>query len=131
MAAGFREVYEGAGRGLLAARRVEEGGGVRVEVYYSRLPASIDPGTTVFVVDPMLATASTMRIAVGEVKARGARRVVVASVIASREGLLRLAEAHPDVPVYTLAVDPRLDDMFFIVPGLGDAGDRSLGVEPG
>ncbi len=129
LAHGMLEVYEGAPLGLLAARRVEDPGGVRVEVSYSRLPPRYE-GVWV-VADPMLATATTVSAAVDEAKRRGATRIVVASVIASKPGVNALASRHPDAIVYTLAVDPELDSRFFIVPGLGDAGDRSLGVTPG
>ncbi|MCE4611916.1 MAG: uracil phosphoribosyltransferase [Desulfurococcales archaeon] len=122
---GIVEALPFARIGLIAARRVEEGENVRVEVYYVRLPEKLD-GLTV-IADPMLATGGTAVASVDIAKARGARKVIVASVIAARQGLERLWAVHPDVPVYTLAVDPELNKKFFIVPGLGDAGDRALG----
>lgn len=129
MAEGFLDVYSEAPLGLVAARRVEEPGRLRVDVYYRRMPPRIE-GPAV-IVDPMLATGYTMDVVASDLKERGASKVIMASVIASRDGIMYLAERHPDAVVYTLAVDPKLDDRFFIVPGLGDAGDRSLGVEPG
>ena len=125
---GFVDVYPGARVGLVAARRVEEEGSVRVELYYRRLPRTY-AGVAV-VLDPMLATGKTLDRVVEEVKRVGAGKVVVGSVIASRPGLSYLLNRHGDVSVYTLAVDPDLDSRFFIVPGLGDAGDRALGVSP-
>jgi len=125
---GFTSVAPWARIGLVAAKRVEAGGGpVRTEVYYIRLPSRVDGPA--FVVDPMLATGGTVDAAITILKERGARRVTVASVIAAKPGIERLLERHPDVRIYTLAVDPELDERFFIVPGLGDAGDRALGVE--
>lgn len=124
---GFTEVAPWIRIGLVAAKRVEEGGPVRTEVYYVRLPERFDGPA--FVVDPMLATGGTVEAAISIVKERGAPRVVAVSVIAARPGIERLRERHPDVKIYTLAVDPELDNRFFIVPGLGDAGDRALGVE--
>ncbi len=125
---GFTEVAPWARIGLVAAKRVEEKGGpVRTEVYYVRLPSRVDGPA--FVVDPMLATGGTVEAAVSILKERGAQKVTVASVIAAMPGIERLRRMHPDVKIYTLAVDPELDDRFFIVPGLGDAGDRALGVE--
>lgn len=125
---GFVDVYPGARVGLVAARRVEEEGSVRVELYYRRLPRTY-AGVAV-VLDPMLATGKTLDRVVEEVKRVGAGKVIVGSVIASRPGLSYLLNRHGDVSVYTLAVDPDLDSRFFIVPGLGDAGDRALGVSP-
>ena len=122
---GIVEALPFARIGLIAAKRVEEGESVRVEVYYVRLPERL--GGLVVIADPMLATGGTAVASVDIVKSRGAQRVVVASVIAARQGLERLWDEHPDVPVYTLAVDPELNKKFFIVPGLGDAGDRALG----
>ena len=125
---GFLDVYSESPVGLFAARRRETREGVEIDVFYTRLPKSIDQ--PVVLVDPMLATGLTMLKAVEEVEKRGARRIVIASVIASREGVGRIEKSYPEIPIYSLALDPRLDDRFFIVPGLGDAGDRSLGVAP-
>ena len=126
MLEGFQAVYEGAPVALIAAKRVEKPGDVEVHVYYERLPERWS-GVAI-VVDPMLATGKTIELAVRKTKEIGSSKVVVASIIASIPGLRYLASKHPDVPVYTLAVDPELNDRFFIVPGLGDAGDRALGV---
>lgn len=125
---GFLEVYPEAPVGLVAARRVEEGERLEIEVKYSRMPSKWE-GVSV-VLDPMLATGMTISRAVEEAKNIGSSRVIVATVIAATDGLKKLAQEHPDSIVVTLAVDPRLDDKFFIRPGLGDAGDRGLGVRP-
>ncbi len=125
MVEGFVDVLPFARVGLIAARRIEREGGVTVEISYVRLPDKI---TTAVIVDPMLATGSTAREAVKIAKERGASRVVIASVIAAEEGVRNVSDAYPDVTIYTLALDPKLNDKFFIVPGLGDAGDRALGT---
>jgi len=128
LAEGILEVYPGAPLGLVSARRIEEGEELRVEVNYVRLPREWEG--PVVVADPMLATGMTIERVIDEVKARGASRVLVATVIAAVDGIRRVASKHDDVIVVALAVDPRLDDRYFIRPGLGDAGDRGLGVVP-
>ncbi len=128
MAEGFLDVYEDAPLGLVAAKRVEEPGRVSVNVFYRRLPGKV--GGPAVIIDPMLATGYTIDAVASDLKERGAKRIIIASVIASRDGIMYLAERHPEAVLYTLTVDPKLNDEFFIVPGLGDAGDRSLGVEP-
>ncbi|MGD1997195.1 MAG: uracil phosphoribosyltransferase [Anaerolineae bacterium] len=95
--------------------------------YYSRLPVSPTVDVTL-VLDPMLATGGSAVAAVDILKRWGARRIKFVGVIASRQGLERFAAAHPDVPVYLAAVDEKLNEAGFIVPGLGDAGDRMFGT---
>lgn len=98
--------------------------------YYNRLP----PWPTVvwcFILDPMLATGGSAVAAVDILKRWGVPRVVFVGLIAAPEGLERFAAAHPDIPVVVAAVDDRLNDRGFIVPGLGDAGDRQFGTAPG
>jgi len=95
--------------------------------YYNRLPVS--PTVDVCIVlDPMLATGGSAVAAVNILKNWGARRVKFAGVIAAPEGVQRLTTAHPDVPLYLAAVDERLNEVGYIVPGLGDAGDRLFGT---
>lgn len=126
---GFETVYPGAPVGLVAARRIEEGEKLEIKVYYERLPAK-HVGTAILV-DPMLATGYTIAAVADLLAKRGVKRIVVGTVIASRAGLSYLQARGGIDAVYTLAVDPELNDKYFIVPGLGDAGDRSLGVVPG
>lgn len=125
---GFVDVYPQAKVGLVAARRLEDKDGVRVELYYRRLPR-VHTGASV-VLDPMLATGRTLDRVVEEVTSLGSSKVIIGSVIASKQGLGYILQRHPEVMVYTLAVDPELNKSFFIVPGLGDAGDRALAVSP-
>jgi uracil phosphoribosyltransferase len=95
--------------------------------YYNKLPVS--PTVDVcLVLDPMLATGGSAVAAIDILKEWGARRIKFVGIIASPEGVARLAEAHPDVPIYVAAVDEYLNDVGLIVPGLGDAGDRQFGT---
>ncbi len=79
-------------------------------------------------IDPMLATGGSAVAGVDFLKARGVHSIRMVSLLAAPEGLQRLTEAHPDVPIYTAAIDRELNDRGFILPGLGDAGDRCFGT---
>ncbi len=95
--------------------------------YYNRLP--IRPTVDVcLVLDPMLATGGSAVATVDILKRWGAHRIKFVGVIAAPEGIERFTEAHPDVPIYVAAVDDHLNDQAYIVPGLGDAGDRQFGT---
>jgi len=95
--------------------------------YYTRLPVS--PTVDVcLILDPMLATGGSAVVAVDILKHWGARRIKFVGVIAAPEGVHHLTTTHPDVPLYLAAVDERLNEAGFIVPGLGDAGDRLFGT---
>lgn len=95
--------------------------------YYFKAPDDIDE-RLVIVIDPMLATANTAVAAIERLKERGVTQLRMVCLVASPEGLERMAAWHPDVPVWTAAVDQRLNDHGYIVPGLGDAGDRLFGT---
>ena len=95
--------------------------------YYFKAPSDV-ADRLVIVVDPMLATANSAIAAVDRLKRRGANRVRFLCLLAAPEGVERFAKAHPDVPVFTAAVDRALNDKGYIVPGLGDAGDRMYGT---
>jgi uracil phosphoribosyltransferase len=95
--------------------------------YYNKLP--VDPRVQVcLVLDPMLATGGSSIATVSLLKQWGARRVKYMGLIAAPEGVKALREAHPDVPIHVATIDERLNDIGFIVPGLGDAGDRQFGT---
>jgi uracil phosphoribosyltransferase len=94
--------------------------------YYANLPEHLD-GVRTFALDPMLATGNSGTAALGVLHARGARSVTFLCVLASPTGIDRLQAAYPDVRIVTCAVDERLNDHGYIVPGLGDAGDRMFG----
>ncbi len=96
--------------------------------YYCKLPGDIG-ARTVIVVDPMLATGGSAADAVAKVKAEGANDIRFLALIAAPEGVEAFRKAHPDVPVITGALDERLNDHGYIVPGLGDAGDRLFGTK--
>lgn len=95
--------------------------------YYSKMPDVMDRAH-VLVVDPMLATGGSASDAVNHLKELGARDLQFISIISASEGIDRFCGTHPDVPVLTAAVDEGLNDDAFIVPGLGDAGDRIFGT---
>jgi uracil phosphoribosyltransferase len=91
--------------------------------YYSRLPTNIAEAE-VLLLDPMLATGNSACAAADMLKAAGAERLRFICVVACPPGIARVQEAHPDMPIFTAVVDPELNDVGYIVPGLGDAGDR-------
>lgn len=95
--------------------------------YYNKLP--ISPTVDVcLILDPMLATGGSSVATVDLLKQWGAKRIKYVGLIAAPEGIQRLSTAHPDVPIHVAAVDERLNDIGYIVPGLGDAGDRQFGT---
>jgi uracil phosphoribosyltransferase len=96
------------------------------EVYLNRLPRDLS-GRRVIVCDPMLATGGSLTQVCDLVIERGARQVIALCIIASKPGLAAFTKAHADVRVLCAAVDPELNDVGYIVPGLGDAGDRLFG----
>ena len=95
--------------------------------YYFKAPSDL-ADRTVLVLDPMLATANSAIAALDRLKARGAVDLRFVCLLAAPEGLAKLAAAHPDVPVWTAAIDSHLNEHGYIVPGLGDAGDRMYGT---
>ena len=96
--------------------------------YYKKFPANLSEKIVV-VVDPMLATGGSTSAALKILKDSGAREIIFVNIIAAPEGVKKIEAEHPDVPVYTAAVDERLNENCYIVPGLGDAGDRIFGTE--
>jgi uracil phosphoribosyltransferase len=96
--------------------------------YYCKVPDALEDRITI-VVDPMLATGNSSVAAVDLLKARGARQIRFLCLLAAPEGIARMQAAHPDVPIVTAAVDSHLNDHGYIVPGLGDAGDRMFGTK--
>ncbi|GGL66746.1 uracil phosphoribosyltransferase [Wenxinia marina] len=96
--------------------------------YYFKVPQSLEDRTTI-VVDPMLATGNSSAAAIDLIKQAGARDIRFMCLLAAPEGVARMKEAHPDVPIVTAALDSHLNDHGYIVPGLGDAGDRMFGTK--
>ncbi len=95
--------------------------------YYARMPENVS-GSLVVIADPMLATGGSAVEAVEIMKSRGAKNICFICMIAAKEGLRRLAAAHPEMPIYVGTVDEKLNNKGYIVPGLGDAGDRMFGT---
>ncbi len=95
--------------------------------YYAKLPSD-ERDRDYFILDPMLATGGSGTAAVTTLKSAGARRIKFLCIVAAPEGVRRMLDGHPDVPVYAAALDRALNEHGFIVPGLGDAGDRLFGT---
>jgi uracil phosphoribosyltransferase len=96
--------------------------------YYSKLPNGI-AGTDVIILDPMLATGNSLVSAINLIKTYKPKTIKIVSILASPEGIKRVASAHKDVIIFTAAIDKGLNDKGYIVPGLGDAGDRIFGTK--
>ena len=96
--------------------------------YYCKLPEDIE-NRQVFVVDPMLATGGSAIAAIDFLKKRGCKNIIMMNIIGCPEGVKAVTEAHPDVDIYLAALDEKLNDHAYIVPGLGDAGDRIFGTK--
>lgn len=107
--------------GFLGFQRNEKT--LQAEFYYSKLPKDIK-NNTVIVIDPMFATGSTAISAVNHLKEQGVNDIKFISIIAAPEGLNKFSEIYPDIDVYLAAIDENLNEKGYIVPGLGDAGDR-------
>lgn len=111
--------------GVLGMQRNEET--AEPVTYYSKVPLA-NADELALVIDPMLATGGSACDAVAELKKLGYRRIKFLSLVSAPEGIAKFEREHPDVPVYTAARDERLNSSFYIVPGLGDAGDRIFGM---
>lgn len=96
--------------------------------YYCKLPIDVEE-RTVFLTDPMLATGGTAEAAIGFLKARGVKKIVFLCILAAPDGVKLVQETHPDVDIYAAAYDSALNDHGYIIPGLGDAGDRIFGTK--
>ena len=96
--------------------------------YYCKLPEDIDKRQVVLL-DPMLATGGSAEAAVSFIKEKGCKKIKFMSIIAAPEGIEKLSKAHPDIQIYCGCVDERLNENCYIIPGLGDAGDRLFGTK--
>jgi len=96
--------------------------------YFAKFPATL-PDSIVMVLDPMLATGGSASAAITAIKARGAVTVRLVCIVGAPEGVARMEKDHPDVDIYLAALDSHLDENGYIVPGLGDAGDRLFGTK--
>ena len=123
---GILELIPAARVGFVGLYRDEET--LKPVQYYFKVPTALEDRVTI-VVDPMLATGNSSAAAVDLVKGAGAKNVIFLCLLAAPEGVARMKEAHPDVPVVTASLDSHLNEQGYIVPGLGDAGDRMFGTK--
>lgn len=126
MVDGILELIPAAKVGHIGLYRDEET--LEPHEYFVKLPEDIDV-RQLFVVDPMLATGGSAIMAIDALKARGASNIKFVCLVAAPEGVKALQEAHPDIDIYTAALDEKLNEQGYIVPGLGDAGDRLFGTK--
>jgi uracil phosphoribosyltransferase len=126
MVDGMAELLPVARIGHIGMYRDEET--LKPTEYFVKLPSDISE-RQVFVVDPMLATGGSAIMAVDALKKRGAKDIRFCSLVAAPEGVKALQEAHPDIDIYTAALDEKLNEDGYIIPGLGDAGDRLFGTK--
>lgn len=125
MLEGILELIPTARVGFVGLYRDEE---TKLPVtYYERYPPQIKGGTCI-IIDPMIATGGSTAAAIDQLKEHGADNIVVICIVTCPEGIKLVEEAHPDVPIYAAAIDTELNEKKYIVPGLGDAGDRLFGT---
>lgn len=126
MVDGFLSLVPAAKVGHIGMYRDEET--LEPVEYLVKLPEDIDQ-RQIFVMDPMLATGGSAILAVDSLKKRGAANIKFVCLVAAPEGVKKLQDAHPDIDIYTASLDERLNENCYIVPGLGDAGDRLFGTK--
>ena len=100
----------------------------QARAYYEKLPPQIDK-RQVILIDPMLATGGSAIMSLDQLKSHGVSDIIFAALVAAPEGIAALHDAHPDVPIITAALDRELNENCYILPGLGDAGDRIYGTQ--
>jgi uracil phosphoribosyltransferase len=125
MVSGFIEVIPEAKVGHIGLKR-DENTLIPIEYYY-KTPSGIS-NAFVILLDPMLATGGSASEAVNYLKRKGAKKIVFSCLVAAPEGLKKISELHPDVKIFGAALDRKLNDKGYILPGLGDAGDRTFGT---
>lgn len=125
MVSGFIEVIPEAKVGHIGLKR-DENTLIPIEYYY-KTPSDIS-NAFVILLDPMLATGGSASEAVNYLKRKGAKKIAFSCLVAAPEGLKKLSELHPDVKIFGAALDRQLNDKGYILPGLGDAGDRTFGT---
>ncbi len=126
MVNGVHELFPTAKVGHIGMFRNEET--LEPQEYYCKLPDGVEDKLVV-VLDPMLATGGSAIAAINQIKKRGVKNIKMMSIIAAPEGVKALATAHPDVQIYVATVDRELNENGYILPGLGDAGDRLFGTK--
>lgn len=125
MMGGVLQVIPQASVGFIGMQRNEQTH--RPEPYYQKLPKDIGDND-VLLVDPMLATGGSGAAAIRYLREAGAKRLALMVLVAAPEGIQTILDADPDIHIYTCAIDERLNEQAYIVPGLGDAGDRTFGT---
>ncbi|MGE4571861.1 MAG: uracil phosphoribosyltransferase [Candidatus Izemoplasmatales bacterium] len=126
MVDGIQNVIPTAKVGHIGLYRDEET--LKPNKYYAKFPIETKQAT-VLIVDPMLATGNSAIAAIDEVKAYGAKDIRFVGIVGCPEGIKALQEAHPDVDIYIVSIDEKLNEVGYIVPGLGDCGDRLFGTK--
>lgn len=126
MVNGVHKVFPTAKVGHIGMYRDERT--LQPQEYYCKLPEGIE-NKTVFLIDPMLATGGSASDALDALKKRGCKKIKFMAIIAAPKGIETVAENHPDVPVYVSTLDRQLNENGYILPGLGDAGDRLFGTK--
>ena len=127
MVDGIREIIPSASVGFIGLYRDEKT--LIPHEYYAKFSNNItDDNTVEIVVDPMLATAGSAISAIEMIKARGAKHIKFVCLVAAPIGIEKLEKAHPDIDIYVATVDEKLNEKGYIVPGLGDCGDRLFGT---
>lgn len=125
MVSGFLEIIPEAKVGHIGLQRNEET--LEPMEYYYKTPKNIESDVVVLI-DPMLATGGSASEALKYLKKRGAKEIVFACLVAAPEGIAKLEQNHPEIKIYAAALDRELNDKGYILPGLGDAGDRTFGT---
>ncbi|BDB97128.1 uracil phosphoribosyltransferase [Saccharolobus caldissimus] len=129
---GLLKAFPAARQGVIAASRVEINGKeapkeMDVTIYYKKIPTIRPKIDNVIIADPMIATASTMLKVLDEIVNKDPKRIYIVSVISSEYGVTRILSKYPSVYFFTVTIDPELNNKGYILPGLGDAGDRAFG----
>lgn len=101
---------------------------IEIVEYYNKLPEDVEE-RTMYLLDPMLATGGSLNAAIDILKEKGCKNIKCIHIIAAPEGIEKVSSAHPDVEIYVASVDEKLNEKAYIVPGLGDAGDRLFGTK--
>ncbi len=126
MLEGARSIIPNSRVGFIGVQRNEET--LNPEYYYDKLP-KVDKNATVIILDPMLATGGSAVFAIEKVKELGYKNISICAIISAQVGIDRIFKDHPEVTVYSAVLDRQLNDIGYICPGLGDAGDRIFGTD--
>ncbi len=126
MLEGFRGIIDESAVGFIGVARNETT--LKPEYYYDKIP-QINKNATVLILDPMLATGGSAKFAIENIKKQGYKNIAICAIISVQEGIDNIRKDHPEINIYTAVLDRELNDIGYICPGLGDAGDRIFGTE--